>query len=151
MAGKISVFPLQCAVATAERSRGLTLVETVVALMIMGIAVVGLCSLVMLGRESTDRARDHYTAVNIGKNRLELARVFNFSELNQLAESRVVVGVGGDPDSNGNYRRTTVVSNITGSLKELIITVEIRDRVARTFGSTSERVQTYIADMKMGP
>ena len=132
------------------RRSGVTIVETLMAVMVFAICISGICKLVLITRESSDRARSHYNAVNIGKNRLEKARVFPFTQLDQFAENQVVVDGGGGPSANGEFRRTTAVSNVTASLKELAVTVEIRNRVTRSFGGVSEAVRTYIADFRMG-
>ena len=129
---------------------GFTLVETIMAIMIFAICISGICKLVLITRESSDRARSHYSAVNIGKNRLELARVFPFAQLDQFAENQVVVDGGGSPSASGEFRRTTAVSNVTATLKEMAVTVEIRNRVTLRFEGVSEAVRTYITDFRMG-
>jgi len=127
---------------------GVTLVETVIALMIFGIFIAGMCRLVLASREANDRARAHYTAVNLGKNRVERMKVSSFGELEQFAESRVVVNASGNPDPNGDYRRTTNIRTIGPTLKEVAVVVEIRDKVSRAF-TVGETVQTYIADFRL--
>jgi hypothetical protein len=135
--------------AVAQNGRdGLTLVETTTALLILALSIAGLCSLVMLARESSDRSRSHYTAVNIAKNRIERASVFAFSELDSLAESYVSVDTSGTPYPSGDYRRTTVFSNVTSRLKAMTVTVEIRDRISRLFGRERETLCTYVTDFK---
>ena len=63
------------------RCGGFTLVEVMVALFIFGIVVAGMCRLLVVVKETADRARDHYVAVNIGKNRVERARAYEFQHL----------------------------------------------------------------------
>jgi Tfp pilus assembly protein PilV len=126
------------------------MVETIVAIMVFAISIGGICKLVLIARESSDRARSHYTAVNVAKNRLEKARVFPFAQLDQFAENQVVVTGTGNPAADGEFRRTTAVSSLTATLKEMAVTVEIRNRITRRFEGVSETVSTYIADFRMG-
>lgn len=126
---------------------GMTLIEVVIAVFIFGIVIGGACMLVVQTRQGTDNARAHYVAINIAKNRLEKGRTFGFDQLSVFVEDEVLVDVSGAADSGGNYRRTTVVSNVTSNLVEMVVTVEIIDRVTRQFNSRkSESVRTYFAD-----
>ena len=126
---------------------GMTLIEVVVAVFIFAICIGGACMLVVQTRQAMDNARSHYVAVNIAKNRLEKGRTFGYDQLSVFAEDDVIVDISGAADADGNYRRTTVVSNVTSNLVEMIVTVEIRDRVTRQFSSKkSEQIQTYFAD-----
>ena len=134
-----------------DRRAGLTLVETIIAIMVFAVFITGICRMIVIARESTDRARWHYTCANIGKNRLERARVAQYSELNGFAEDSVIVDASGQPSDDGDYCRTTTVSNSTPALKEMVVTVEIRNRVTRAFDGNSETVRTYFADLQTPP
>jgi len=127
---------------------GLTLVEAVVALMIFALCIAGFCGASVCFRELSDRARTHYTAVNIAKNRLERAKTAEFSQLHLFEESQTRVDYLGSTDASGDYRRTTSVSNATEGLTEVVVTVEIKDRVTLGFDRESETVGTYIADFE---
>ena len=136
----------------AWRSKaGLTLVEAVVAIMLFGICIAGACRLVMMTREMSDRARSHYTASNLGKNRLEKARAFGFEDLAIMEEVNTVVNGSGLPNANGKYRRSTFVTNVTEQLKEIRVTVEIKDRETLNFGPAEEVVSSYFADLEKIP
>jgi Tfp pilus assembly protein PilV len=137
-------------VRTLGRREGLTLVETIIAILIFAICISGICKLVVITRESSDRARSHYTAINLGKNRLERAKVFPFGQLNDFVENQTVVDGAGTPSANGEFRRTTTVSNVTATLKDVTVRLEIRNRVTRRFEGVSEAIQTYIADFRIG-
>ena len=127
--------------------KGMTLIEVVIAVFIFGIVIGGACMLVVQTRQSTDNARSHYVAVNIAKNRLEKGRTFGFDQLAVFSEDDMVVNTSGAADSGGDYCRTTIVSNTTSNLVEMIVTVEIRDKITRQFSSRkSESVRTYFAD-----
>lgn len=129
-----------------HKNRGLTLVESIVAICIFGIAIAGMCALVVSARELSNRARLHYTAINIAKNRLEKARTLNFSMLDLFQENGVVVDYNGNPDSNGAFKRSTVISNVATNLVEITITVDIRNRVTLEFAGENEILHSYLTE-----
>lgn len=131
--------------------KGLTLIETVIALVIFAICIGGFCALVSQVRQAADMARDRYIAVNLAKNRLERARSFEFDQLHLFEENGVVMNESGTPTTTGNFRRTTTISNITDILCELVINVEVRNRITRAFEADAETVSSYIADYAEPP
>ena len=71
--------------------------------------------------------------------------------LRQVGAARsIVIDEDGSPDANGQFRMTTTVSTITEHLKEVVVTVDIRNPVSLGFDGESEMVQTYYADFQMG-
>jgi type II secretory pathway pseudopilin PulG len=133
---------------TAETSmskRGISIIETVIALMIFSICIGGFCGVVMQARQLSDQARAQYTAVNMAKNRFERARSFDFDQLHLFHESQVVVDHDGQPSANGNYRRTTTVSNVNNRLKEMTVNIEIKNRISTEF-RPGENLRMYFAD-----
>ena len=91
-------------------------------------------------------ARAHYTAVNIAKNRLELVRTFDFDQVTDFIEDKVIVDSSGVPSETGNYRRTTGVSNVSSNLVELTVTVDIRNRQTLEFTPSKEQLSTFFAN-----
>lgn len=134
-----------------HKNSGLTLVESIVAVCIFGIAIAGMCALVVSARELSDRARLHYTAINIAKNRVEKARTLNFSMLDLFQENGVVVDYNGNPDPNGAFKRNTVISNVATNLVEIIVTVDIRNRVTLGFAGENETVRSYLTEYIVPP
>jgi len=131
---------------------GTTLVEVVVGLFIFGLFVAGMCRLLVLVNESADRARDHYVAVNIAKNRIERARAFDFNQLTSVfTENNVLVDVNGQPAVDTNFRRSTQITPAGTNLVEMVVTVDIRNRKTWAFNGPSEQVRTYIGDLKGPP
>lgn len=125
---------------------GTTIVETIVALVVFAIFTTGACKLLVSHRRITDMARAHYTAVNIAKNRLELVRTFDFDQVENFLENKVVVDTSGIPSETGNYRRTTEVSNVSSNLVEVTVDVEIRNRRTLEFTPSHEQLSTFFAD-----
>ncbi len=126
---------------------GMTLVETAVAMAIFAMCIGGMCALIVTSKQLSDRARWHYTAVNLAKSRLERARALPFGSLEMLQESQVRVDRSGFTDNDGDYRRTTYVNEIkTGLLKEIVVVVEIRNRKTLDFDGESEHIRSYFAD-----
>jgi len=130
-----------------RRCEGFTLIEVVVAITILSIAIGGICMLGVLAKEASDKARDHYIAVNIAKNRIEGVQVFDYEQLDRLEESATVVDESGNPSSGGHFRRTTTVSNVKTNLREVVVTVDILDRESVSFAGENEMIRSYVADI----
>jgi type II secretory pathway pseudopilin PulG len=124
----------------------MTVVETIVALSVFAVFTTGACKLLLSHRKISDMARAHYTAINIAKNRLELVRTFDFDQVGNFLEDKVVVDASGVPDTYGNYRRSTDVSNVSSNLLELTVTVDIRNRQTLKFNPSNEQLSTYFAE-----
>lgn len=129
----------------------MTIIETVVALFIFALCMAGACAVVVKAREVADSSRLHYTAVNLARNRIEQARSFDFKDLPYLRESSTVVGIKGSPDAKGDFRRTTLVSNVTTNLAQVTVTVEIKNRYTTRFDGKNETVSTYLAAYQAAP
>ena len=126
---------------------GFTLVEVMVAILILGLCMGGLCQLAANARQLSDMARSHYTAINIAKNRLERAKTVEYDELQFLTENDVVIDASGRADSTGNYRVNTSVSQSQTNLMELVVTVGMRNPLSLAFEGEGESIQTYVADI----
>ncbi|MDA1044390.1 MAG: prepilin-type N-terminal cleavage/methylation domain-containing protein [Verrucomicrobia bacterium] len=126
---------------------GVTLVEMLTALLIFALAIGGLCSLAVSAKQILDTSRDHYVAVNLAKNRIERVKTFNFNELNLFVEAGTILDESGAPDPAGSYSRATAVSNVTASLKEVVVTISIKHRKTLKFAPAQQQVRTYIADI----
>jgi len=124
---------------------GMTLLEVVVALTIFWMIVGGMAFLFVQTKDIADKARDHYVAVNLAKNRLERAGAFDFTALGFLTETNVVVDVNGAPDTAGSYRRTTTVTAVPAStnLAEVVVKVEVKNRRTDAFTGEAEELRTY--------
>ena len=127
---------------------GMTIVEVIIAVAIFSVCMAGMCALVKAAKEMSDQARDHYIAINIAKNQLERARAFDFDQLDEFEETDAPVDVSGNDVSGDSYQfqRTTDVTNIAVNLKEIQVTVEIRNRISRKFDTESETIKSLFAE-----
>ena len=90
---------------------GISVVEVLVALILFAIFMAGASKLLLSNRAIADTTREHYTAVNIAKNRIELARTFPYSSLLEFEENKVYVDLSGEPISGriARYRQAALV------------------------------------------
>ena len=130
----------------SKKCAGVTFVETIVALSLFAVFTTGACKLLLSHRKVSDMAREHYTAINIAKNRMELVRTFDFGQVDDFTEDNVMVDSSGTPDTEGYFRRTTEVSNVSSNLVEITITVDIRNRKTLVFNPANEVLSTYFAE-----
>lgn len=133
---------------TASKSKncaGASLVEVMIALTIFGIFAAGSSKMLVSHRKILDSARDHYIAANLAKDRIELARTFEFDQVPQLSEYALIVDESGIASSAGHYRRTTTVTTVQTNLYRVAITVDIQNRKTLIFSPAEQSVTTYIA------
>lgn len=136
----------------STRKDGWTLVESLVAILILGLFISGSCAVIGAARRAMDSARSHYAAANIAKNRIEKLRTFDLDQLSLLNEHQVQIDHLGNPDGDGDFRRTTFVTNITQTLLDVTVTVEIRNRISWRFEDGGrESVSTYLTEFTEPP
>lgn len=130
---------------------GSSFVETLVALFIFALFVGGACKVMMAHRKVIDKSRNHYLATNIAKNQIEQVRntlqTSDFDQIYNREESGVFVDANGDPDElrASVYRRKTEIVEIEPNLAEIIVTVEILDRVKMEFDGEEVQLSSFIA------
>lgn len=136
----------------AGTTEGMTLLEVIMALLLLVVGAAGVCSLAASTTRSSGMARLHYQAANIAANRLENARVIvevqGINGLTNVVEAGTVMDYKGQADPGGKFKRITVVSNSTPTLKELIITVRIKNNRTATFTTNStecEQARSFFA------
>ena len=108
-------------------SRGMTLIETMAATLLFGIVLAGLLNLSLGSMATGKRAEFTYSAYNIAKNHLESLRSMPYSTLANAAESDIYVDSNGTPDPDGDFIRTTAVTqnfNNDTNLIELDVSVD---------------------------
>lgn len=126
---------------------GITLVESVVAVCLFGLFIAGACQLVVSAKQTADRARKRYAAVNMARNRIERLNTYPFDEMDMAIEHKLVVGDQGIFDPQGDFQVTTEVSPVTDKLKLITVTVAIRHGVTRKFDKEKQVVVTYRTDL----
>ncbi len=128
-----------------KRRGGATIVETVIALTIFAVFSTGACKLMVSHRKILDLSRDIYTASNLAKSRLELARTLEFEQVPDLFENQLLLDASGIPSSSGHFRRTTTVSAVSSNLYEVVIQVDIQNRKTLAFSPAKQDISTYVA------
>lgn len=111
-----------------ENRSGFTIVEMVVAALIFMIFCAGFYATYIMSMRSQKMADNYYHAILIARNRVQLARAWDFYSLQGMVESNVIIDANGEPPSSGEgglYRRTTLVSTNTGSTNLLTVTVQV--------------------------
>ena len=107
--------------------KGVTLVETMAAILIFAIVLTGILNLVVGGMSTGKRAEFAYTSYNLAKNHLETLRSMPYSTLVNAAETDVYVDENGVSDQDGSYIRSTAVTpnyNSDANLIQLTVSVD---------------------------
>ncbi len=106
--------------------KGVTLVETMAAIVIFSIVLTGILNLVVGSMNTGKRAEFAYTSYNLAKNHLETLRSMPYSTLVNAAESEVYVDENGVSDQDGFYIRSTAVTpNYGGDANLIKMTVSV--------------------------
>lgn len=132
-----------------ELCAGMTLVETVVAMCLLGLFLAGACQLVVATGRTCDRARVRYTAISLAKNRLERVSLFPFDQVELCAHGALVMNRHGVPTYRGDYRLSTKVSTYGPHLKEVVVTVDILNRRTYCFDGETQEIATLVARKKV--
>ena len=121
-----------------KRQRGVTLIEALVALVIMAFGMLALSGLQGNMRRSADFAKQRGEAMRLAQQDLETLRAFSVLDLPANAASNVqayadivsnVAANVGDPNSNTSFAlRRTVLNNIEPPLRTIQVTVSWQDR-----------------------
>ncbi len=120
---------------------GLTVIEVVIALAILGVTLGGAYAVLLISIQNRAFAHDHYAATLLANNRLEHARHLAFSEVgDEFEEDAVRIDDEGVHDPEGRFfRSTSVTPNYRDDhrLKEVEVRIQVplprhRDRAAGT-------------------
>ncbi len=135
---------------TTKKSNGFTLIEVLVAIVILALCIGGLSQLFVNVRQLSQMSRSHYIAVNIAKNRIERAKTLKYSDLYLLQEKDGIVNSSGVPDPDGEFKVNTQISQVNSNLKEVVVSVEIKNRLTLEYDGEKEEARTYFADIVIG-
>ncbi len=114
--------------------RGMTLVETMVAILVFGILLGGMISIIVTSITAGKRAEHSYTAYNLAKNHIETLKSMPFSNLANAAETDTYIDASGTADDEGDYKRTTTVTaSYTGDANLVQVQVQVDYRIKGAF------------------
>ncbi len=123
---------------------GMTLTEAVVSLFLFALFIACACEVTVVTRQTSDRARFRYIAVNMAKNRLERALTFEYDQVELCELSELVVDKNGSPAVDGNYRLSTTITQTGSDVKTVSVTVDIRNRRSMEFDGESQTLTSYV-------
>ena len=126
-----------------RKRAGISIVETMMALVILAVFIAGSSKILLAQRKLTDKAREHYAAINVAKNRIELCRTFEFGQMADFLERDIVVDHNGVSDTDGHFRRSTMMTPISSNMVEMVVVVEIQNRMSLNFEGEKEELKTY--------
>ena len=105
---------------------GYTYIEIVVALAILAVAMAGIYRVMIVSMETRQVSQNHYVGTIMANNQIERAKNLMFGDLTSLAEVARPVDELGASDSEGRYRRTTLIEPSWGGQSNLTrITVTV--------------------------
>ena len=132
----------------AKANQGFTLVEVMVASIIFVIFCVFFLNSMIASMHSHQLACDYYKAMTIARNRIQRAKIFDYSTLPLLSESNRTVNGHGHISSTGMYQRTTIVAIYTNGTPNLTkVTVQVYYHGARrSLSSRPVELITLVTD-----
>jgi Tfp pilus assembly protein PilV len=136
-----------------KKQSGTSMVEILVALTLFATFITGASKAIMAHRQTADKTRAHYTAINIAKNQIEQVREMrraSFTQIQNLSESNLRVDENGVPnETSGRFQRSTTITEVTPDiLFEVEVVVQIQNPITLQFGSEEEHVKSYIAHIR---
>ena len=128
-----------------KNNHGMSLVETMMAILLFGIVLVGLLEVCAKSMLMAKRSDFSYKAYNLAKNRLETLKTISFGNLSASAETDTVLDADGVPDTDGIFKRNTTVStsyNGDTHLTSVLVTVDYK--INNSFVNKPITLQTVI-------
>lgn len=125
--------------------RGLTFIELLVALVIMGVVLGGLMSLWTFGFNTTRSSQDLAAGYNIARLEVEKVRTVGFMLHPEGARTTAYDGLGQPTTGTPHFLATTTVHTVpdengkihTGCVREVTVEVVAQDTGRRVFTTTS--------------
>ena len=116
-----------------RRTGGFTLVEVMVASLVLVFGIVSALSALQSGVQALDRARGLSGATQVLQGEMERLRLYNWSQLEALASGGTAVEFTPDSAAGGSrYRCTRTISAPKADMKEILLTAEWRGADGRT-------------------
>ncbi|MBL7076670.1 MAG: prepilin-type N-terminal cleavage/methylation domain-containing protein [Kiritimatiellae bacterium] len=107
-----------------KRCSGFTLVEAVISSALFFIIAGSFIAAYISAMRTHKMSSDYYKATCIARNRVQRARTVDFESLPLLAEDDAKIDQDGDPDTGGQFRRTTLVSSMAPACKRISVNVQ---------------------------
>jgi prepilin-type N-terminal cleavage/methylation domain-containing protein len=144
--------------ARISRSKGFTLVEVAVTMVIVALAAVGLLTSFVMGRLHSGVARHRNQAINLIRARIEEVKSKGYDYLNGFdpnpsVETGVVVDIGQDGESPSDDLTCTRTTHITDTdadgVLEIALTVDWQERLMSGEQDFSESLFTIVAPTRV--
>ncbi len=127
----------------------MTIVEVLVALVLLAIFFAGATQVVVSSRKSADMARSLHQAVSMADDRIERIKTFEYDQLPLIQETDVQINEYGEADADGMFLRNTSVTTATNGLyREVSVSVQVMNRRTRQFDTPGRTLQTLIANLQ---
>ncbi len=143
---------------TLSRSRGFSLVEVIVPMLIIVLAVIGLLTSFVMGRLHATVARHRNQAINLLRDRIEEVRSRGYDYLNAFdpnpaVETNLILDVGPDKDSSDDdltcSRTIHITDNDADGALEINVTVTWSERLTSGNQNFSESLFTIVAPTRV--
>ena len=125
-----------------------------IALAILATFIAGAARVILTHRQLADKARAHYTAINIAKNQVEQIRNMrraDYAQIFAMAENGVTVnakGIHHDDKTDKFFRITTITADAHNDYRlDIDVLVEIRNPITLGFEGESEHLKSYMAHL----
>lgn len=129
-------------------NRGMTLAEVVIAAILVAIIVVSMLATVTQSSVFSQNIDIAYTASNLAQRRIDWLKRFDFDQVPGNDETDVRIGADGNIDANGNYLRSTEITQNYDSnshlLKVKVSVKRVRVRADGTIKDPSTGQVTYV-------
>lgn len=107
----INKFLTKKQTAKKYNSKGMTLVEVLVAMLIVGLIIGAVISTFQIGSAMSRNLDLIYTGTYLAERRIELLKRFSFESLSVYEENDVRIGSDGNVAVDGEYLRSTEITN----------------------------------------
>jgi prepilin-type N-terminal cleavage/methylation domain-containing protein len=113
----------------ANNQSGFTLVETMVAVMILGIALGACVMSFSMAMRATATAGNQMAALHVARDQLETLRTYSFGSS--------VLNAGTYAFTNGTFTGSYVISNVNSATKNVTVNVAYINRIRRGYSTNT--------------
>ena len=128
-----------------KNNKGVTLLETMMAILVFGVALVGLLDVCAQSILMGKRSQLSYAAYNLAKNRIETLKTMSFGNLPSADETDTILDADAVPDTNGIYKRnTSVTTSYAGDANVTQLTVTVDYKIKNVFAGKPASLSTVV-------